>query len=186
MRHLPSLACYTLVLLCATVPLGADVSGCACDVTRPETLEAKECDLCKIAEAQPLEPVVFFLKDNSPRKPNRWLALPRTHGKGADPLRDMTARQRFLLWSAAIDRAKSLWGDEWGVAINGVSARTQCHAHIHIGKLLKGIETRHFVMVDGPAQIPVPKDDTGLWVHPQGRKLHVHLDEQATETVLLR
>jgi hypothetical protein len=33
----------------------------------------------------------------------------------------------------------------------------------------------------------VPKDGTGLWVHPvQGGKLHVHLNEQICETVLLR
>lgn len=149
-------------------------------------MEAKECDLCRIAETQPLEPPVFFLKDNSPRKPNRWLALPRQHGKGADYLSDMTARQRFLLWSAAIEKAKSLWGDEWGLAINGPASRTQCHAHIHIGKLLKGIETKHFVVVNGPAQIPVPENEKGLWVHPQGRKLHVHLGEQNAETALLR
>jgi hypothetical protein len=42
------------------------------------------------------------------------------------------------------------------------------------------------VLVDGPAHIPAPADDSGVWVHPLGRKLHVHLGEQITETVLLR
>src|SRR5213593_1374856 len=128
MRQLPF-----RVVLCLAVPLGADVTGCACDIARPETMEPRECDLCRVAETRPLEPPVFFLKDNSPRKPNRWLALPRAHGKGADSLADMTAQQRFLLWSGAIERAKSLWGEEWGVAVNGHVARSQCHAHIHIG-----------------------------------------------------
>jgi hypothetical protein len=41
----------------------------------------------------------------------------------------MTARQRFLLWSGAIEKAKSLWGEDWGLAINGQVARSQCHAH---------------------------------------------------------
>jgi hypothetical protein len=41
-------------------------------------------------------------------------------------------------------------------------------------------------VVSGPAQIPLPKDDSGLWVHPVGGKLHVHMGEQITETVLFR
>ena len=181
MRHLPS-----LILLCVAVPLGADVSGCACDVSRPETLAGRECDLCRLAELEPPAPAVFFLKDNSPRKPNRWLALPRGHGKGPDSLASMTARQRFLLWSGAIEKAKSVWGEEWGLALNGEVARSQCHAHIHIGRFLQGSENKRFVVVDGPSRIPLPENDGGLWVHPQGGKLHVHLGEQTTETVLLR
>jgi hypothetical protein len=175
-----------LLVLCLAAPLGADVTHCACDVAKPETLEARECALCREAEKQPAEPSVFFLKDANPRKSNRLLVLPRFHGKGQDALADMTPEQRLLLWSAAIEKAKSLWGDEWGLAVNGETARTQCHAHIHIGKLLQGIETARFVVVDGPAQIPVPEGGTGLWVHPEGDKLHVHLAEQITETVLLR
>jgi hypothetical protein len=181
MRHLP-----VLLVICAALPLLADISGCACDVARPETLEARECALCREAEAQPVEPPVFFLKDASPRKPQRWLMLPRTHGKGGEPLAGRTAQERLLLWTAAIEKAKSLWGNEWGLAVNGRTARTQCHTHVHIGKLLKGIETGRFVVVDGPAKIPAPEDDSGLWVHPVGGKLHVHIGEQITETVLLR
>ena len=168
------------------VPLGADVRGCACDIAKPETLEARECGLCREAESQPPEPAVFFLKDNNPRKPNRLLALPRAHGSGQNSLADMTPQQRLTLWSSAIAKARETWGDDWGLAINGEMARTQCHAHIHVGKLLAGIETRQFVVVNGPAQIPVPADGTGMWVHPAGPKLHVHLNEQITETVLLR
>ena len=181
MRHLP-----VLFLLCITVPLGADISGCACDVTKLETLQARECSLCREAEKQPAEPPVFFLKDNNPTKPNRWLALPRTHGKGGDPLAEMSSEQRLQLWTVAIEKAKSLWGEEWAVAINGKTARTQCHAHVHIGKLLGGMETEQAISVDSPAEIPAPQDDSGIWLHPQGRLLHVHLGQQITETVLLR
>ncbi len=172
--------------MCLAAPLGADVRHCACDVAKPETLEARECALCREAEAQPAEPPVFFLKDTNPRKPNRTLALPRAHGKGQNALADMEPLQRQQLWSAAIEKARSIWGEEWGLAINGETARTQCHAHIHIGKLLQGVETPQFVVVKGPAQIPVPTDGSGMWVHPDGGKLHVHLNEQITETVLLR
>ena len=181
MRRLP-----ILLVLCLAAPLGADVTNCACDITKPETMEARECALCREAEKQPAEPAIFFLKDTNPRKPNRLLALPRFHGKGQDALADMTPAQRLLLWSATVEKAQSLWGAEWGLAVNGETARTQCHAHIHIGKLLEGIETARFVVVDGPAQIPIPEAGTGLWVHPEGSRLHVHLGEQITETVLLR
>jgi hypothetical protein len=165
----------------------ADISHCSCAVENPETLAARECGLCKEAESRPADEAVFFLKDINPRKPNRWLVLPRAHGKGGHGLADMTAAQRTALWTAAIEKGRALWGDKWGLAYNGDISRTQCHAHIHIGKLLDGIEIDNFIVVDGPSRIPVPKDGTGLWVHPaENGKLHVHLGEQITETVLLR
>ena len=46
--------------------------------------------------------------------------------------------------------------------------------------------TLRAIEVSGPAEIPAPDDGTGLWIHARGRKLHVHLGEQTTETVLLR
>jgi hypothetical protein len=150
-------------------------------------MAARECGLCKEAENQPSDSAIFYLKDSNPRKPNRWLVLPRAHFRGGHALADMPPDARTALWGAAIARGKELWGDQWGVAYNGDLARTQCHAHLHIGKLLQGIETENFVVVSGPEQIPVPKDGTGLWVHSAaGGKLHVHLNEQICETVLLR
>jgi diadenosine tetraphosphate (Ap4A) HIT family hydrolase len=166
--------------------LGADVTGCACDIARPETLQSRECSLCREAEAQPAGTPFFFLKDINPRKANRLLVLPRAHGKAQDSLSAMTPQQRLAFWTAAIEKARELWGDKWGLAVNGDNARTQCHAHIHIGKLLTGIETPHFIVVAGAAQIPAPTDGTGMWIHPEGSKLHVHINEQITETVLLR
>jgi len=181
MRCLP-----VLFLLCIACPLGADITACACDIAKPETLQARECALCREAETQPAEPPIFYLKDNNPTKPNRWLALPRVHGKGGQPLVEMSSELRLRLWSVAIEKAKSLWGDDWGLAVNGKTARTQCHAHVHIGKLLNGMETTQFVVVSTPAEIPVPENDNGIWVHPEGGKLHVHLGQEITETVLMR
>ena len=166
------------------MPLVA-IDKCECNPSHPETMQARECSLCQEAEKKSAAPGIFLLKDNNPRKPNRWLALPRAHGPGPHRLIDMTKAERTELWRVAIAKAAEMWGDEWGVAYNGDKVRTQCHAHIHIGKLLKGIETGNFVVVRGPAEIPVPSG-TGLWVHPHGKRLHVHLDEQTTETVLLR
>jgi hypothetical protein len=176
--RLPSFA------LLATLPLIA-IDKCECNPSRPETMEARECSLCKEAEKHPPAPAIFYLKDNNPRKPNRWLALPRAHGPGAHLFKDMTKAERTALWRAAIAKATELWGEEWGLAYNGDKVRTQCHAHVHVGRLLKGVETGDYVVVGGPEEIPVP-DGTGLWVHPDGRRLHVHLNEQITETVLLR
>ena len=158
---------------------------CACDPQQPDTMKARQCSLCGEAEKQPADAKIFFLKDTSPRKPNRWLALPRPHGVGMHHLHDMSPADRTALWSAAIEKARSLWGDDWGLAYNGEQVRTQCHTHLHIGKFLRGSENRKFIVVSKPSQIPAPKGE-GVWVHPVGGRLHVHLGEQTVETTLLR
>jgi hypothetical protein len=183
MLFLRTLAAIALLLL----PLGrADVRGCVCDAARPETMAAVECSLCRQAEAQPADVQFFFLKDTNPTKPHRLLALPRFHGANPQTLDGMTAEQRTGYWSAAIAKAREVWGEQWGVAMNGLERRTQCHAHIHIGKLLEGVEKEGFAVVDGPADLPVPPSGTGIWVHPVGGKLHAHVGEQAAELVLER
>lgn len=162
--------------------------GCNCDPAQPATLEAGQCSLCKEAEAKPADAEIFFLRDASPRKPNRWLLLVRSHAyDGPGAFQRMPHGLRTRVWRAAIRKARELWGDQWGLAYNGDRVRTQCHFHIHIGKLLKGVETdRAVVVVNGPGEIPVPKEGSGLWIHPHGRQLHVHLNEQICETVLMR
>ena len=170
-----------LLLLCALSP--ADVRDCACDVSNAESMAKRECGLCREAEKQPLDSPVFFLEDINPRKPNRWLALPRAH---THAFADMTPAQRLVFWTAAIAKAKELFGDQWGLAVNGDQSRTQCHAHVHIGKLLENVETEDGVLVNGPADIPVSRDGSGFWIHPRGDKLHVHLDEEITENGLPR
>ena len=47
------------------------------------------------------------------------------------------------------------------------------------------VEDADFLVIDGPEEIPDP-GNSGLWIHPAGAKLHVHTDEQVSETVLLR
>ena len=166
-----------------TLALRADFVTCNCDPSKPETLEARQCSLCREAEKQSAEMKVFFLKDANPSKPNRWLALPRTHERSIDLL---NGEQRANLWSAAVAKAKSLFGDQWAIAYNAPSVQTQCHVHLHLGKLIPGVETVHFMTAAKIEDIPVPARGEGCWVHPQGNGFHVHTGEQLTETVLER
>ncbi|HUE03607.1 MAG TPA: hypothetical protein VMR62_28880 [Bryobacteraceae bacterium] len=176
MRFLPAL------LLLSAAALG-DVRDCTCDLLSAESMAQRTCGLCREAEKQPPDTPVFFLKDISPTKPNRWLALPRAH---THEFADLTAAQRLALWSGAIAKARELWGDQWAVAANADSRRSQCHLHVHIGKLLDGAENDSFVVISDPADIPVPHEDGGIWIHPVDGKLHVHLGEEAPETLLMR
>jgi len=173
------------IIFLAAATLGADVRECACDVSHPETMQRRECSLCNEAEKQQDE--IFFLKDNNPRKPNRWLALPRVHGPGGHPLHELPAALRTKLLKAAIAKAKQLWGESaWGLAYNDQKVRTQCHGHIHIGKLLAGLSPGKFYDVSRPEQVRFPEDGSGIWIHPVNGKLRVHYGEGITETVLLR
>jgi diadenosine tetraphosphate (Ap4A) HIT family hydrolase len=173
-------------LICLFSSIGFAATDCACDPASPDTMRVRQCSLCNEAEKQPRDTEVFFLKDINPRKPNRWLVLPRAHGTGLHHLHDLSAKQRAALWTAAMRKAEEMWGDEWGLAYNGEKVRTQCHTHIHIGKLMKGVETPNFIVVTRPAQIPI-REGEGLWIHPIGKgRYHVHLSEQTTETALMR
>ena len=161
----------------------AETRTCVCELNNAESMAAKQCSLCTEAEKQAADAPVFFLKDINPRKPNRWLALPRAH---QHVLAEMLPEARLAYWNAAIEKARALWGDDWGLAMNGDERRTQCHTHLHIGKLLEGTETSPPAVVDSPAAIPIPTDGAGFWVHAVGSKLHVHSGEQVTEFVLMR
>ncbi|HLY19011.1 MAG TPA: hypothetical protein VKR61_17395 [Bryobacteraceae bacterium] len=176
MRFLPGL------LLFSALSFG-DVRNCSCDLASPESMAKHECSLCREAEKQPSDVLVFFLKDINPNKPHRWLALPRSH---THALADLTAAQRLAFWTGAIQKATELWGGQWGLAINSDARRSQCHMHVHIGKLSEDAEDPDFKLVDGPADIPLPPGGTGILVHPAGGKLHVHLGDEAPETLLLR
>jgi len=162
--------------------------NCKCDPIQPETLKARECSLCAEVENHAADKPVILVKDINPRKPNRWLALPRAHAAGPHRLEDLTADQRTAFWTTAIEKAKTEWGERWAIAMNGQKVRTQCHMHAHIGRILEGVETATFVTVASADQIPLPGDG-GFWIHPAAEapnKIHVHLGEQVTETVLLR
>ena len=160
-------------------------TACPCDAEQPETLKERQCGLCAEVEKQPPAIHVLYLQDTSPRKPNRWLALPRQHSPGMHQMSALDDRERTELWGDAIAKAKQLWGDRWGLAYNAEKLHTQCHVHIHIGKLIEGVEWGDFTVATNPSEIPLPGSD-GLWIHPVNGKLHVHTGEQVTETVLLR
>jgi diadenosine tetraphosphate (Ap4A) HIT family hydrolase len=170
------------LLIASALPILA-AQPCTCDLSNAESMEEHECSLCREAEKQPLDPPYFFLKDINPRKPNRWLALPRAH---THSFADMTPAARTVFWTAAIQKAHELFGDAWGLAENGDQSRTQCHTHVHMGKLRDDAETPNFILINGPADIPIPHDGSGFWIHRVGGQLHVHTGEQITETVLLR
>lgn len=175
------LAALVLVL---AAPLWAQID-CQCEQSKPELWQSRQCSLCREAELQPKDVAVFFLKDINPTKPNRWLALPREHSVALHNLQDLPPKLRTLLFTSAIERGQELFGDQWALAYNGPLDRTQCHTHIHIGKLIEGSENEDFVVVDTPDKIPT-REGVGLWIHPVAGKLHVHLGGQRTETVLVR
>lgn len=175
-------SCFALL-----TPVRGDVRGCRCESLAPTEMEKqRECSLCVEANKQPAYLEVFFLKDANPTKPNRLLVLPRAHTPGSHSLASLSAETRHLLWTTAIAKAQENWGDSWAIAYNGDERRTQCHMHLHIGKLLPDQEGGQPLVVKGPADIPVPTDGTGLWVHPVEGKLHVHQGLQVNETVLMR
>ena len=181
MRHYRIWAAALLWLMPVT---RADVRTCLCDVNQPATMEARECSLCREAEKQPADIEFFFVRDANPNKPHRWLVMPRFHGIQPQQLLGMTPEQRNAYWRAAIAKAREVWGEDWGIALNSTEKRTQCHMHMHIGKLLPGSENDRFVMVDRIEDLPVPPDGQGMWIHPVGSGYHAHMDEPAGELKL--
>ena len=176
----------TVLTLCLLTPTYADVRNCQCDVAVPATLEARECSLCKEVEKYPADVPYVFVRDTNPNKPNRWLVLPRFHGNRPQQILEMTAEQRTAYWTAAIAKAHELWGDDWGIAMNSTERRTQCHLHLHIGKLLPDMENEQFTAVDKASEIPVPPDGDGMWIHLAGGRIHAHIGEPTGELKLQR
>jgi hypothetical protein len=158
---------------------------CNCNPGNAELMKQRQCSLCAEVEKEPPGSGVVFRKDINPHKPNRIIVMPREHVDGNHGLADYTPEQRTQLWTAAINKGKEIWGDKWGVAYNGDGVRTQCHAHLHVSRLLDGVEWGDPMVVDSPAQIPLPEGHA-MWVHPVNGKLHVHRGDQIAETVLLR
>ena len=167
-----------VLVLVAAFAVRADVRDCVCDLANPRIAETRTCSLCLEAEKHPVSEAAFLQKDNDPTKPNRWLTLPRRHYDGSNPLTEMSAADRQVMWNLAIAKGRELWGDGWAVALNGDIARRQCHEHVHIGKLLNSNETGKAIYVDGPSELLVIADGAG--------RLHVHTGEQINETVLMR
>lgn len=174
-----------LLLGLAAVPLAADVTNCACDATRPETMKARECSLCGEAEKHPDTAPFFTLKDVNPRKPNRWLALPRAHTPGPHALHLLPKETRAQFWRYAIEQATERFGEDWGLAYNGQLMRTQCHMHLHIGRWIKAADTDKFKLVKRVEDFPAPSD-SGIFVRPVKGGFLVLTGEQIMETALVR
>jgi CDP-diacylglycerol pyrophosphatase len=168
----------------------ADIRNSTCDHSRPETYTARDCSLCAATDKQPPEPAYYILKDSNPNKPNRWLLLPRFHDRGPQDLTTLTAEQRTAYWTFGVAKAKELWGDGWGMAINSIERRTQCHLHAHIGRLRQeGVEESmpHRLVVDSPAAIPIERPGDGILIHPTADgKFHVHYGNDSPELQLDR
>ena len=173
------------IVLALTLPVAcwAELHNCSCDAAKAESLAERQCSIDRSLQDAPTSPAFLFLKDTNPTKRNRTLAIPRVN---VVRLAEMSSGDRAQYWNAAIAKARELWGDEWGIAMNGESARTQCHLHLHLGKLRPDAELPDGVTVDGTSVIPVPEGTTGLWVHAVNGKLHVHAGQQINETVLIR
>lgn len=165
--------------------LSADVSNCACDPARPETLKARECGLCVEADRHRSGEEFFVLKDINPRKPGRWLVLPRAHSPGPHALHELPKAARDRLWRFAVRAAEEKFGPQWGLAYNGWKVRTQCHLHLHMGRFIRAAENSNYKIVRRIEDLPAPSDG-GVWIHPVAGGFHVHTGEQIMETALVR
>jgi diadenosine tetraphosphate (Ap4A) HIT family hydrolase len=165
--------------------LDAQGVQCACDAKNPESMKARQCSLCNEAEKQPADVEFFTLKDINPRKPGRWLALPREHDEGQHHMHNLPKEKRVRLWRYAVRLAEEKFPGQWGLAYNGSSVRTQCHLHIHVGRFIRAAENSKYKLVRRIEDFPAP-DDSGILIHPVEGGYHVHLGEQIMETALVR
>ena len=167
------------------VPLAPmPIVSCPCDHARPDSMTSRVCSLCGTAGKQTDE--IYFLKDINPHKPNRYLALPKAHGRGFQSTADLTASLRAKLWRRAAERAEELFPGRWGLAQNSHFFRTQCHAHIHIGPLSPEVEDTEGTVYASVEEFPNVGPEQGTWVHPKDGKFCLHLDRDLAEIVLVR
>ncbi len=182
-RWAPAVA---LTISLAPVRMAADVRGCNCVLTDPESMNKRECSLCREAENQPAGVEFFVVRDINPHKPNRWLVMPRAHTAGSHPLHLMPKAERDRLWKFAIAEARKHFpGGDWGIAYNGDKVRTQCHLHLHIGKFIPAAESTRFKLVHSVEQFPAPSVG-GVLIHPVKNGYKVFTGENAMETALVR
>lgn len=179
-------AAIVLVMLAASFILLAapPVVNCPCDHSRPDTLSARVCGLCREAESHSTE--FFFLKDINPHKPHRYLALPKAHNRDLQSVGTMAPAERERYWRAAIAKAEDLYPGAWGIASNSYMFRTQCHAHLHLGPLSPDVDDRGGKVYEDPKDFPLAGPEQGIWVHPNDGKYCVHLDRALAEVVLER
>ena len=175
-----------LTIVFGPFKMAADVRGCNCVLNDPESMNKRECSLCREAEKQPADVEFFVVRDINPHKPNRWLVMPKAHTPGSHPLHLLPKAERDRLWKFAIAEAKKRFpGGDWGIAYNGDKVRTQCHLHLHIGKFIPAAENNRFRLVRSVEQFPAPSVG-GVLIHPVKNGYHVFTGENAMETALVR
>jgi hypothetical protein len=111
--------------------------------------------------------------------------LPKAHAPGGHHLHEMPKEVRTQFWTFAIEQARLKFGEEWAAAYNGPSVRTQCHGHLHIGRLIQAAKISNFKVVKRIEDFPAPSD-SGVWIYPVPGGFRVHTGEQITETALVR
>jgi diadenosine tetraphosphate (Ap4A) HIT family hydrolase len=148
-------------------------------------MKARACSLCVEADKRSAGEEFFVLKDINPRKPARWLILPKGHGQEDHPMHHLTRAERVRLWKFAVDAAREKFGQDWGLAYNGAKVRTQCHLHIHLGRFIRAAENSKFKLVRRMEDFPAPEEG-GVFIHPVPGGFHVHTGENITETALVR
>lgn len=176
---------FVLWALFAALPASADVSQCACDPSNPDSMKARNCSLSLEATKQPADIEFFVLKDINPRKPGRWLALPRRPGVGSHDLHLLPRDERTRLWKFAIAEAAKRFPGTWGLAYNGSKVRTQCHLHIHIGKWVTAAHSSKFRLVRRIEDLPAPETG-GVLFYPVKGGFMVLTGEEIMETALVR
>jgi diadenosine tetraphosphate (Ap4A) HIT family hydrolase len=177
---------FLLAGLLAPGHLRGDVSQCACDPSIPESLKVRNCSLSNEALKQPESVEFFVLKDINPRKPGRWLALPRKLAPGSHDLHELSRDERTRLWNFAMTEAEKRFpGRTWGLAYNGSKVRTQCHLHIHIGKWVPAAWNDKFRLVKRVEDLPAPAEG-GILLYPVPGGFMVLTGEQTMETALVR
>ena len=159
------------------------VVNCPCVHGNPETLKSRVCSLCNTAENKTAE--IYFLKDINPRKPNRYLALPKSHSREMQSTSELPKGLRSKLWLAAANRGEELFPGTWGVAQNSHYFRTQCHAHLHIGPLSPEVQDVNGTLYSSVDDLPNVRPENGIWMHPKDGQYCVHLDRDLTEIVLV-
>jgi hypothetical protein len=161
--------------VCEAIPTGPGPS-CAC--SNIDDLAAPECSLC--GEAVRRRPQrdggsTIVIEDKNPCK-GRWLALPLEHrGPCMQTLSTLSPKARGDLGRTAVAKAAAEFGPGFGLAINPPDQRTQCHLHVHIGRLRPNVTcSATIAAVSSPDDVFAIATDQGMWVHAAGGGYHVH------------
>ena len=121
---------------------------CPCDHTIAEILLAYPQAQSLSRKRIPPSGCAFFLC--SGHQP--WQAEPMVDSAHGLTIRECRICLDLSLPRSAVNsgwrpsgKLKNCGGRIWGLAVNGDLARSQCHAHVHIGKLLDGVEGNEFL-----------------------------------------